>query len=111
MQRLQMGVNRAFRTQSNTLAILPYRLERYGKQETRLDRLITVLVLAMQAGKTIKAVCPIKALEGKQSAKHRILERNVCTQNRCTEKRTTTIHCKTRQVRARKKAQFAQTTN
>ena len=49
-----MGVNRSFRTQSNTLAILPYRLERYGKQETRLDRLITVLVLAMQAEKTIK---------------------------------------------------------
>lgn len=36
-------------------AILPYRLERYGKQETRLDRSITVLVLAMQAEKTIKS--------------------------------------------------------
>jgi hypothetical protein len=55
MQRLQMGVNRAFRTQSNAFAILPYRLERYGKQETRLDRSITVLVLAMQAEKTIKS--------------------------------------------------------
>nr|DAW45791.1 MAG TPA: hypothetical protein [Caudoviricetes sp.] len=31
--------------------------------------------------------------------------------NRCTEKRATAIHCKTRQVRARKKVQFAYTTN
>lgn len=111
MQRLQMGVNRAFRTQSNTLAILPYRLERYGKQETRLDRSITVLVLAMQAEKTIKAVCPIKALEGKQPAINRILDCTVCTQTRCTEKRATPIQYMTRQGRARKKVQFAQTTN
>lgn len=51
MQRLQMGADCAFRTRQNAFAILPYRLERYGKQETRLDRSITVLVLAMQAEK------------------------------------------------------------
>ena len=54
-QRLQMGVDCAFRTRQNTLAILPYRLERYGKQETRFYRSITVLVLAMQAEKTIRS--------------------------------------------------------
>ena len=37
-RRLQVDVDCAFRTRQNTLAILPYRLERYGKQETRLDR-------------------------------------------------------------------------
>lgn len=55
MQRLQMGADCAFRTRQNAFAILPYRLERYGKQETRLDRSITVLVLAMQAEKTLKS--------------------------------------------------------
>lgn len=54
-RRLQMGVDCAFRTRQNTLAILPYRLERYGKQETRFYRLITVWVLAMQAEKTLKS--------------------------------------------------------
>jgi hypothetical protein len=53
-RRLQMGADCAFCTRQNAFAILPYRLERYGKQETRFNRLITVLVLAMQAEKTLK---------------------------------------------------------